>query len=94
MSWAPPTNSGRARNNCSATADSARCSDNGIGAAQLLVVWSDPGFDATRPAFYYVRVLQILTPRHSLYAAVAMKKPHPENYPTAIQERAYSSPIW
>ncbi|MDH4042057.1 MAG: DUF3604 domain-containing protein, partial [Gammaproteobacteria bacterium] len=33
-------------------------------------------------------------PRHSLYDAVALKIPPPKQYPTAIQERAYSSPIW
>lgn len=67
---------------------------NAIGAAQLAVVWEDPEFDPDHAAFYYVRVLQIPTPRHSLYAAVAMKQEHPAKYPASIQERAYSSPIW
>ncbi|MDB4543005.1 DUF3604 domain-containing protein [bacterium] len=67
---------------------------NSIGASQLAMVWTDPQFDATQSTFYYVRVLQIPTPRHSLYAAVAMKQEHPADHPASIQERAYSSPIW
>jgi len=65
-----------------------------IGDAQLAAVWKDPEFDPGRDAFYYVRVLQIPTPRHTLYDAVALNKPHPKQYPATIQERAYSSPIW
>jgi hypothetical protein len=67
---------------------------NTIGDAQLATVWVDPEFDPTVRAFYYVRVLQIPTPRHTLYAAVALKEEPPKGYPTSIQERAYSSPIW
>jgi hypothetical protein len=67
---------------------------NDIGAAQLATVWEDPDFDPMQSAFYYVRVLQIPTPRHSLYDAVALRKKPPEQYPSSIQERAYSSPIW
>ncbi len=77
------------------TVDEARASySNSIGAAQLATVWEDPEFDPSLPAFYYVRVLQIPTPRHSLYDAVALQIPPPQQVPTAIQERAYSSPIW
>jgi hypothetical protein len=65
-----------------------------IGDAQLATVWTDPEFDPTVSAFYYVRVLQIPTPRHSLYDAVALGRPHPKEYPATIQERAYTSPIW
>jgi hypothetical protein len=67
---------------------------NTIGAAELVTVWSDPEFDPGARAFYYARVLQIPTPRNSLYDSVALQKPPPEGLPTAIQERAYSSPIW
>jgi hypothetical protein len=65
-----------------------------IGAVQLATVWKDPEFDPAHSAFYYVRVLQIPTPRHTLYDSVALGKPHPKEYPATIQERAYSSPIW
>jgi hypothetical protein len=66
-----------------------------IGAAQLAVVWTDPEFDARYRAFYYVRVLQIPTARHSLYDAIALGiDPAATGHPATIQERAYSSPIW
>ncbi len=68
--------------------------NNTIGSAQLATVWEDPEFDAGTNAFYYVRVLQIPTPRHSLYDAVALKIKNPGKYPAAIQERAYTSAVW
>ena len=67
---------------------------NTIGAAEIATVWVDPEFDPGRSAFYYVRVLQIPTPRNSLYDSAALQKPPPAGYATSIQERAYSSPIW
>jgi hypothetical protein len=67
---------------------------NSIGAAELSTVWTDPEFDPAARAFYYVRVLQIPTPRNSLYDSVALQKSPPAGHPTAIQERAYTSPIW
>lgn len=67
---------------------------NTIGAPELSTVWTDPDFDASQRTFYYVRVLQIPTPRNSLYDSIALKQPPPEGHPTTIQERAYSSPIW
>jgi len=68
---------------------------NTIGAAQLSVVWSDPDFKPEQSAFYYVRVIEIPTPRHSLYDAVALGIDVSETHePATIQERAYSSPIW
>lgn len=68
--------------------------ENSIGAARLGAVWTDPEFDAAQRAFYYVRVLQIPTPRNSLYDSVALGAPHPDGYAPVIQERAYTSPIW
>jgi hypothetical protein len=67
---------------------------NSIGDAQLASVWTDPDFDASQRAFYYARVLEIPTPRHTLYDAVAMNLKHPKNKDATIQERAYTSPIW
>ena len=67
---------------------------NTIGAPELGVVWTDPEFDAKQRAFYYVRVLEIPTPRWSLYDAVRFDVKHPDGAPTSTQERAYTSPIW
>lgn len=67
---------------------------NDIGAAELSVFWEDPEFKANQSAFYYVRVLQIPTPRHTLFDSVALQQPHPEGYDKTIQERAYSSAVW
>jgi hypothetical protein len=67
---------------------------NTIGAGQLAAVWRDPKFNPQQAAFYYVRVLQIPTPRHSLYDALALGLEHAGDQPDTIQERAYSSPIW
>lgn len=67
---------------------------NTIGAAELATVWTDPDFDPSQSAFYYVRVLQIPTPRNSLYDSVALQKAPPAGYATTIQERAFTSPIW
>jgi hypothetical protein len=75
-------------------ADTASYS-NSIGAAQLTTVWADPDFEAGNLAFYYVRVLEIPTPRHQVYDAVALgMDPADTGFPVSIQERAYSSPIW
>ena len=54
----------------------------------------DPDFDESPPAVYYVRVLEIPTPRWSTYDAKALGRPLPESVPASIQERAWSSPIW
>ncbi len=67
---------------------------NSIGDAELTTFWVDPEFNPKQRAFYYVRVLQIPTPRHTLYASVAMKRAPDEGVEVEIQERAYSSPIW
>ncbi len=79
------------------TVDVARVTyDNSIGTAELSTVWVDPDFDADERAFYYVRVLEIPTPRWSTYDLVALGL-DPEqatDQPAAIQERAFSSPIW
>ena len=67
---------------------------NTVGAATLATVWEDPSFDPSRPAFYYARVIEIPTPRHTLYDAVALGMDAPDYGPSVIQERAYTSPIW
>ena len=47
-----------------------------------------------QPAFYYVRVLEIPTPRWTTYDAAFFGIDLPDNVPTTIQDRAYTSPIW
>jgi hypothetical protein len=67
---------------------------NSIGAAELATVWTDPDFDPAVRAFYYVRVLEIPTPRWSTIDAVRLGVPVPKGLPVSIQERAWTSPIW
>ena len=67
---------------------------NSIGDAYLQAYWKDPAFDAKQKAFYYVRVIEIPTPRWTVYDAKHFGRELPHGVPTAIQERAYTSPIW
>ncbi|SLN27520.1 hypothetical protein TRL7639_01040 [Falsiruegeria litorea R37] len=67
---------------------------NTIGAAELATVWTDPDFDAGERAFYYVRVLEIPTPRWVVYDKLRFGIELPEEAQLIHQERAYSSPIW
>ena len=67
---------------------------NTIGASELGVVWTDPDFDPSEPAFYYARVFEIPTPRWTAYDAVKFGAEIPEGTPMVTQERAYTSPIW
>lgn len=67
---------------------------NAIGSAQLSATWRDPDFDPDQQAFYYVRVLEIPTPRWVVYDAKRFNIQLPEGIPRIHQERAYSSPIW
>lgn len=88
-------------------AQSHRCPDNGArvnladcsispdkGAATLTTTWRDPQFEAGQSAFYYARVLENPVCRWSQYDANAIGKPHPDNAPAIVQERAWTSPIW
>jgi len=68
--------------------------DNSIGDAALGAFWNDPDFDPAQRAFYYVRVLEIPTPRWTTIDAKVFGVEIPDGAPTAIQERAYTSPIW
>ena len=67
---------------------------NTIGASELATIWTDPDFDADESAFYYVRVLEIPTPRWVLYDKVRLGARIPEGAEIIHQERAYPSPIW
>ncbi len=68
---------------------------NTIGAPSLRVAWQDPDFNPGETAFYYVRVLQIPTARHSLLDKLALGDQNIDTRrPDTIQERAYTSAIW
>ena len=56
--------------------------------------WRDPAFDPAHRAFYYARVLENPTCRWSTWDALRAGVPPRSDFPTTIQERAWSSPIW
>lgn len=68
--------------------------ENSIGDAELKTVWTDPDFDPALSAVYYVRVIEIPSPRWTAYDAMRFKVKMEKNIPMVIQERAYTSPIW
>ena len=67
---------------------------NAIGDPFLQAYWQDPDFNPDQNAFYYVRLLEIPTPRWTTYDAKYFGLKRPEDVPASIQERAYTSPIW
>lgn len=68
--------------------------DNTIGAVELSGTWTDPDFDPKQNAFYYLRAIEIPTPRWSMFDAKELGIPHPADLNKILQERAYTSPIW
>lgn len=56
--------------------------------------WTDPNFDASINALYYVGVLEFPTPCWSTYNAVKANLELPDDVPATIQERVWTSPIW
>ena len=69
---------------------------NSIGAPELAVVWRDPDFDPSEYAFYYVRVIEIPTPRWPAYDRkfFELEDRMEPDVPLTTQDRAYTSPIW
>jgi hypothetical protein len=67
---------------------------NTIGDAHLTVGWTDPDFDSGVPCFYYVRVLEIPTPRWTAFDELRFGIEMAPEVTRVLQERAYSSPIW
>ncbi len=86
---------GRARDSVGNTVDLATATyTNTIGDALLMAHWEDPDFDPSEPAFYYVRVIEIPTPRWTTFDAAFFNLERPDNVPATVQDRAYTSPIW
>ena len=90
---APDAETHRCPDNGSAV-DMETCAPTGDGAGELKAVWSDPDFDASRRATYYVRVLENPSCRWSTWEAMRNGTPPRPDVPETIQERAYTSPIW
>ena len=67
---------------------------NDIGAVELKALWTDPDFDPDVESMYYLRVLEIPTPRWSTYDAKTLGIPVKDDLDATIQERGWSSPIW
>jgi hypothetical protein len=67
---------------------------NTIGDPFMAAHWVDPDFDPGQRAFYYVRVIEIPTPRWTAYDAKFFSIKMPEGTKMQVQDRAYTSPIW
>ena len=67
---------------------------NSIGEAQFISFWKDPDFNSKEQAFYYIRVIEIPTPRWTTYDSAVFGNKLPKFIPASHQERAYTSPIW
>jgi hypothetical protein len=86
---------GRARESVGSTVDLTIPSyTNTIGEPVMAAHWVDPDFDPDQKAFYYVRVIEIPTPRWTAYDAKFFDVKMPEDTKMIVQDRAYTSPIW
>ncbi|MEP5567928.1 MAG: DUF3604 domain-containing protein [Halioglobus sp.] len=88
-------NDGRAREPVGSTVNVEDASyTNTIGSPLLSAYWQDPDFDPKQSAFYYVRVIEIPTPRWTAYDAKFFNVEMPNDTTMILQDRAYTSPIW
>lgn len=73
---------------------------NESGAGTLCQVFSDPEFDPSQSAYYYMRAVEPASPRwHTYDCAQIPEDQQPEvcsngEYPDMIHEMAWTSPIW
>ncbi|HVM97482.1 MAG TPA: DUF3604 domain-containing protein [Candidatus Acidoferrales bacterium] len=83
-----------------ADVDLQTCTQRGPGVDSLCQQWSDPRFDPSLHAFYYVRALENPSCRWSTYLCNSLSpgtRPpacDDQTVPKTIQERAWTSPIW
>jgi hypothetical protein len=68
--------------------------DRTKGSPILSSVWQDPEFNKNLSCFYYLRVLEVPTPRWNLWDEINEGVKYPDSVPKVIRERAWSSPIW
>jgi hypothetical protein len=86
---------GRCRQSVGNTVDVANASyTNDIGAVLLTAYWQDPEFNPAQRAYYYVRVIEIPTPRWTAFDAKYFNIDMPEGTAMEVTDRAYTSPIW
>jgi hypothetical protein len=67
---------------------------NTIGAPQLTGFWQDPDFNPAEHAFYYVRVIEIPSPRWTAYDVKRFGVKMDQQVPVTVTNRPYTSPIW
>jgi hypothetical protein len=86
---------GRCKTSVGSTVDVPNATyKNTIGDPLLSAYWKDPEFEASQRAFYYVRVIQIPSPRWTAYDQKRFGIKMPDYVPMTVTERAYTSPIW
>jgi len=77
------------------TVDEAKATySNKYGAVELTALWQDPEFIPEQKAFYYVRALEVPSPRWTSYDAAKFDVEMAPYVKQTTQDRAYSSPIW
>ncbi len=86
--------------NNGASVNLENCTRSGSGFVQLCTVWQDPEFDPSRRAVYYLRAVENPSCRYTAWQCASLpegQRPADCSRPEvrkAIQERAWSSPIW
>jgi hypothetical protein len=64
------------------------------GVSEITARWQDPAFDPQQAAVYYLRVLEVETPRWTTLMADRFGLDRPKGTAAMLRERAWSSPIW
>jgi hypothetical protein len=76
------------------------CQPRGRGQDSLCTVWTDPNFDASTRAVYYLRVLENPSCRWNQLQCLSLEEAErpsscsDPSVPKTIQERLWTSPIW